>query len=286
MSDGYVKKLLDPAKRQAVLQATPIATGDLRKTVLQAKQTAGLFDYMHVPKAARISYFDLRPEAQPSEHLKLHIEDVSTSAQFTSWGKAKALRPLFYLPYLQNNTARMKLEQPATYAGDEVRFFTTAMIDGCSVYIEGPAATPKVTHINAQAIQPTRSTDSWAAKQVKIAAKIAAMDTRHAHVRKLAATVVERPDYIADDPAQLVQLKQRFATSRGIPVDQVMTYQPFGTVLGFKDGTDWSFWLQKNGSFEWKRNPAHTQRQWQVTYWVIEAREIWPNGAGAFRLIP
>ena len=37
MSDGYVRKLLDPAKRRAVLRTLPIMTGDLRKNVLQAK---------------------------------------------------------------------------------------------------------------------------------------------------------------------------------------------------------------------------------------------------------
>lgn len=75
----------------------------------------------------------------------------------------------------------MKLAEPGTYNGPAVRFFTTAMIDGCSVYIEGPGDAPKVIHANAH----------------------------------------------------------------GVPVNRVTDYQPFGAVLGFKDGNNWSFWLQK-----------------------------------------
>ena len=156
MSDGYVKKLLDPAKRGAVIRTLPIRTGDLRKDLLEDKQVAipmgGQFDYLHVAKANRIAYFDIRPENWPSDHLQLFVEDVQVSTQFRSGRNAKTLRPLFYLPYQRNNIARMKLSEPGTYNGPPVRFFTTAMIDGCSVYIEGPGATPKVSHANAQAV--------------------------------------------------------------------------------------------------------------------------------------
>lgn len=288
MSDGYVKKLLDPAKRRAVLRALPILTGDLRKNVLQAKQVAtalgGNFDYLHVAKADRISYFDIRPEDWPSDHLKLFIEDNLVSTQFQSGRNAKTLRPLFYLPYQRNNTARMKLEEPATYNGPGVRFFTTAMIDGCSVYIEGPGDTPKVTHANAQAVQPTALTDNWVTKQNKIQAKILHMDAHYAHLRKAAAAVVERPDYIADDPAELLRVKTAFANAHGVPVNRVTSYQPFGAVLGFRDGNSWSFWLQKNGTFNYRKRT--TDPHDSVKYWVIEAREVWPNGGGHFRLIP
>ncbi len=288
MSDGYVKKLLDPAKRGAVIRTLPIRTGDLRKDLLEDKQVAipmgGQFDYLHVAKANRIAYFDIRPENWPSDHLQLFVEDVQVSTQFRSGRNAKTLRPLFYLPYQRNNIARMKLSEPGTYNGPPVRFFTTAMIDGCSVYIEGPGATPKVSHANAQAVQPTRTTDSWAAKQIKIQAKITHMDTGYGHLRKAAAAVVERPHYIADDPVELLQVKTAFANAHGVPVNRVTDYQPFGAVLGFKDGNSWSFWLQKNGVFNYRRRT--TDPRDTAKYWVIEAREVWPNGGGHFRLIP
>lgn len=288
MSEGYVKKLLDPTKRRAVLRTMPINTDDLRKNVLQNKQIVsplgGNFDYLHVDKADRISYFDLRPEDWPSAHLKLFIEDNITSTQFFSGRNAKTLRPLFYLPYQRNNIARMKLSEPGTYAGPAVRFFTTAMIDGCSVYIEGPRDTPKVSHANAQNVQPTATTDTWVAKQIKIQAKITAMDTRYGHLHKAGAAVIERPDYIVDDPVELVRVKQAFAAAHGVPANRVTSYQPFGAVLGFKDGTDWSFWLQKNGNFNYRRRT--TDPHDTVKYWVIDAREVWPNGGGHFRLIP
>lgn len=287
MSEGYVKKLLNSRDRLAVLQNMPIKTGDLRRDVLADKQSADTaLDYKHVPKAARISYFDFRVEALPSPFLKLVIENQVTSTQFTSGRNFKTLRPLFYLPFLLNNTTRMKLSEPDDYDGAAVRFFTTAMIDGCSVYIEGPPETPKVTHANAQSVQPTRTTDTWQQKQVKIAAKIQAMDARQVHIQKRPTTVVERNNYIDDDPLLVQQLKARFALTKGVPATHVMEYQPFGSVLGFKDGTTWSFWLQKCGRFEWKQQPTDTLRQYKITNWVIETREIWPNGGGVFRLIP
>ena len=43
-------------------------------------------------------------------------------------------------------------------------------------------------------------------------------------------------------------------------------------------------WLQKNGSFEYRKRT--TDPRDSVKYWVIEAREVWPNGGGQFRLIP
>lgn len=288
MSDGYVKKLLDPTKRRAVLRTLPIMTGDLRKNVLQAKQVAlplgGNFDYLHVARPDRIAYFDIRPEDWPSDHLKLFVEDTLVSTQFQSGRNAKTLRPLFYLPYQRNNTARMKLAEPGTYNGPAVRFFTTAMIDGCSVYIEGPGDAPKVTHANAQSVQPTSVHDNWVTKQNKIQAKINHMDTNYAHLHKAGAAVVERPNYIADDPAELLQVKTAFANAHGVPVNRVTDYQPFGAVLGFKDGNNWSFWLQKNGTFNYRKRT--TDPRLTVKYWVIEAREVWPNGGGHFRLIP
>lgn len=286
MADGYVRKLLNARDRLAVLQTMPIKTGDERRSVLADKRSDdGQLAYKHVPKAARISYFDFRVEALPSPYLKLFIENQATSTQFMSGRNFKTLRPLFYLPFLPDNTTRMKLAEPDDYDGPPVRFFTTAMIDGCSVYIEGPADTPKVTHSNARSVQPTQSTDTWLQKQAKIQAKIEAMNARQMHISKLTTTVIERPDYIDDDPLLVRLLKGNFARTKGVPPSHVMEYQPFGAVLGFKDDTTWSFWLQKCGRFEWKQRAEDTLRQYKITNWVIETRKIWPDGGGVFRLM-
>lgn len=287
MAGGYVRKLLDPAKRMGVLRSMPIVTGDHRKNLLQAKvatnNVGANLNYLHVPDADRICYFDLRPDNNPSAFLNLHLEDVQTSATLVSGRHAKELRPCYYLPYRRNNTARMKLSPPQNYNGVEPRFFATATIDGCSVYIEGPAATPKVTHANAQAVSSTTATDTWPVKQVKIQTKITHMDTHYAFVKKGATTVVERPDYIVDDPAQVTVVKQQFAASKGIPVNLVDSYQPFGAVVGFRDGTDWKFYMQKCGMFDFRRTATGAA---QSQYMVLDAREVWPNGGGTFRLLP
>jgi hypothetical protein len=47
------------------------------------------------------------------------------------------------------------------------------------------------------------------------------------NIRKVGATVVERPDYIADDPAEVVRVKQAFARAKGVPVTQVNLLSAF-----------------------------------------------------------
>lgn len=296
MSEGFVSKLLNPKDRLGVMRLHAILTGDLgrqgekpgrtdySKELLSPKTKSG-FDYLHVAKADRVSYFDVRPEALPAPHLKLHIEPQSVSAQFLSHKKAKVLRPMFYLPYEQNGTARMTLSEPDGYNGEEVRFFATATIDGCSVYIEGPSHAPKVTHINAAAISPTTRVDPWDQKQLKIQAKIADMDARFVQVQRRTGHVLERPHYMVEEKRELKALKKRFAQTKGIPYQQIGMYDPFGAVLGFQDGGHWTFYVQKSAKFDWRRRPEDPPRLMQSSLWVHEVLEIWPNGPNHYRQV-
>lgn len=291
MAEGYVRKLLNSGTRMGILRTMPICTGDERKALLQNKAKDDpitgnrLLDYFHVDKADRICYFDLRRAAFPwfeASYLNLCLEDTLVSAQYKSDDEWKTLRPCFYLPYVLNSTTRMKLSEPTTYNGPPVRFFATAAIDGCSVYIEGPAATPKVTHANAQNVRPTTATDTWKKKRSKIRTKIQTMDTRYEHLQKQNATVVERTDYIIDKPSRQTRAQADFARRIGIPATQVTSYQPFGTVVGFKDGNSWKFYMQKCAQFDYTRTPGGANK---AQYVVLSACEIWPNGGGVFRTL-
>ena len=291
MSGELVKELMDPATTLDALLRVPISTSDLEKNRLAPKERRDamnnlLLAYEHVPAASRICYFDIRPFPGTAERRDLVIEPQAKSTNFKSglvFKTAKRLPSLFYLPYRKNGTTRMKLDQPDDWAGGEVKFFATAAIDGCSVYIEGPAHTPKVTHANAANVQPTLATDTYAQKQPKILAKSQAMDARVQFVRKTAVTVVERPDYMVEAPAQVHAAKQQFALRKGIPIVQVQSYMPFGAVMGVKSGGLWTFYMQKSGAFQY--TPA-LGGDVLDGYMVLGAREVYPNGGGAVRIIP
>jgi hypothetical protein len=286
MSQGYVKRLLRPADTLNVLRSMPIRTNDFFKNRLAAKsRTVGLVtqNYEHVPAADRISYFDLRVDAFPSSHLNLHVETVQTSATYTSGilNNWKELRPCYYLPYRRNGTTRMKLSPPVGYTGDDIRFFATATIDGCSIYVEGPADTPKISHLNASNISPPPvGVETDLAKQLRIDAKVADMDARMNVIKKGVATVVERRDYIEDFTPGQTAARQQFANSKGIPLARVASYQPFGAVVGIRVGTDWSFYLQKNGQFDYKMTATSPLRS---AYMVLSATAFWPDNVGGFR---
>lgn len=290
MSEGYVKRLLNAADTLNVLREMPIRCNDLLKNRLTATSRTSVGgqvqNYEHVAADDRVTYFDLRVDNIPSLHLNLVTEDQQVSTQFRSgiiFKTAKELRPCFYLPYRARGTTRMKLSPPPTYNGDEIRFFATATIDGCSVYVEGPAATPKVTHANAQNISPapTVGGETDLQKQQRIQNKIANMDQRLGIIKKGATTVIERGDYIEDFAPGRTLVKQQFANAKGIPIGQVTDYQPFGAVVGVKQGTDWAFFLQKCGYFSYRPAPTANERS---EYYVLSAQEFWPNNTGGFRV--
>jgi hypothetical protein len=305
MSEGYVAKILDPARILNLLQHVPLVTGDLGKTAhpmatnrytkdllsKTSKNHAGpggpaTLNYEHVAASDRVSYFDMLVDPTPSPHLVLHLEEMRVSSSLIRGvisKSGKKLRPIFYLPYRQKGTTRMKLAEPPGYAGDEVQFFTTATIDGCSVYIEGSPATPKVSHLNASHVAPVpQSAETEANKLLRIQQKSSDMDARLNIIKKGTATVVERKDYIADTAAGQTQMKQLFANRKHVPSATVTDYQPFGAVVGLKSGGSWTFYLQKCGNFGYR---PQAQGPLLNAMMVIEARECWPGGAGVFRMI-
>jgi hypothetical protein len=108
------------------------------------------------------------------------------------------------------------------------------------------------------------------------------MDARLQNLKKGPATVVERPDYMIEDPVQVQAAKQHFANLKGLPLTEVTAYSPFGAVVGVRSGGNWTFYMQKCGAFDHGTPPGPTAR----SYIVLDALEIYPNGGGLFRLLP
>lgn len=301
MAGGYVARILNPQKIHGVLTQTPLFCGDhgsallSKKTVLDGLGTevfdatagGGAQDYLHLAKGSRISWFDLRPEAQNSGKvwLKMHIEQQQQSASLVSKKNPKNLRPIFYLPYQQNRTTRMKLGADPGYTGPDVTFFATATVNGCSVYVEGSPAAPKVSHSNASAHSGTNAGgDSWAVKLARAQAKSQFMDQRYGHLRKGPTTVVERANYVAGSTPEIDQAAAAFARTMRVPLTAVYkdTYNPIGAVVGLKhaDG-NWKFWVQSNVDFGFRPREGG-YKNGSV---VFRVQELWPNGGGHYRQI-
>ena len=286
MSEGYVKRLLKPSDTLNVLREMPIWSGDLLRGRLKAAHRTGAGGvaqaYHHVEANDRVSYFDLRVESNPNRFLKLVIENQQVSTQFQSGKSAKKLRPCFYLPFKMKGTTRMKLAPPAGYTGDEIKFFGTATIDGCSVYVEGPQTSPKVSHNNASDVAPyPNRPETDAEKQQRVTAKIQAMDARMAVIKKGPSTVVERPNYMEDYAPGRSAAMLQFANSRNIPIGQVISYEPFGAIIGISSGGNWTFYVQKSGTFTYKMTPTGKDMS---AYFVLSANEFWPTNTGGFRI--
>jgi hypothetical protein len=308
MAGGYVRKMLEPSKILAMLRQYPIFCDDHGRDTLTVKTVQDVHnqkvmdltadrqaqDYLHLAKDARISWFDLRPEVQANGKpwLKLHLEYQATSAVHTSHGKPKNLRPIFYLPYKQNAMTRMKLAAPGTYAGPDVTFFATATINGCSVYIEGPGATPRVTHGNAGDYKKPKG-HTWEAKEKSIAKKTAFMDVRFAPLKKTAsATVAARPDYMAARSSDVQAALLRYAAVIGLPPErfEIEGYNAIGAVVGLRQNGSWKFYLQRSASFNYRTKPNCVRGckcgcKAVSGYAVLSAEELWPGGTGTFRTV-
>ena len=124
--------------------------------------------------------------------------------------------------------------------------------------------------------------ETEANKLLRVQQKSANMDARISIIKKGAATVVERKDYIADTAAGRTQMMQLFANRTHVSPANVSDYQPFGAVVGLKSGGSWTFYLQKCGRFSYRTQP---QGPLLGAMMVIEARECWPGGGGVFRMI-
>jgi hypothetical protein len=270
-----------------VLREIPLRTNDLAKDRLSGKargEGEERIEYEHVAAASRISHFDLRLDAIPSLHLNLVLQDKAKTGLL-----AKSLRPCYYLPYRRQGMTRMKLSPPEGYDEAPVQFFATATIDGCSVYVEGPAGSPKVTHGNASRVSPPPALgrgerESDESKAVRIQKKIDHMDVRISRIkaRQPGNVVVERPNYIEDYAPGQAAVMQQFAMIKGILLDQVVEYQPFGAVIGVCTDEGWKFFLQKNGRLEYFPNAAATRPS--AAFMVLSANEFWPANTGGFRI--
>lgn len=101
--------------------------------------------------------------------------------------------PVYYLPWAENETARMKLKPSPNHPARDGRgriidpdVFVTAAVQGCSVFIDGTQEQPLIYHINAAGTGgPVFEAGTDALARQSARAKIDEMRNRHERAQRL-----------------------------------------------------------------------------------------------------
>ncbi|MEJ8849365.1 hypothetical protein [Variovorax rhizosphaerae] len=182
--------------------------------------------------------------------------------------------PVYYLPYNNDEHHRITLTNKQALANDD--FFLTALVDGCSIYVEGTAANPSVTHLNAVgtnagaagALTPDQKRRlDWLMKYAEMDRRFANDGTKPKRILAAAGLTpsrkLEAQDYMitpgsADEanfelslPA--LQVAGKAPAQVGVlSVDAMRLMSTQGTVFGYRGGGgNWHFHVQRRALVEY-----------------------------------
>lgn len=193
----------------------------------------------------------------------------------------------YFLPWYDQKIISLTIPTMPTYGGGP-RYFFTAAINGCSVFIKGTAQNPTIFHAGGKTVKP--------GKDPKDGAKFwrEMMKTRTETKTGKLMGEVNKTMYVTDRKDKLLGtansrlfeqwLKQN---PNGFRIEDV---SPHGCVFGRRESGLWTFFLQENvtitytsflrqidGSFNEKRHSVN--RPMQVT-------EVFPNGQKNVKVTP
>ena len=118
------------------------------------------------------------------------------------------------------------------------RFFMTAGINGCSVFVDGPATSPTIYHAGITG-KLARPSDGFWREQLTTAfegtTKQGQMPTGQVHSK----------DYMLQDSPAINRYIE-WASSTGTSPFRMEVTSCFGSIVGVRFGRSWSFYLQEN----------------------------------------
>ena len=257
MADGKNKKFMeDPVafmRKYSVCVADDVQ-GDIGDKAVSMATTASTQDYifstMDAPKRVAWLNFD-----------KPHGTGINKTFGPKSEGSvlvdgSYAVRPgkvkSYFLPWTAGGgIINLTIPTMGThgYADDDVKYFFTATITGCSIFIKGTPQSPTIYHAGGQTGQndPVKAARFWRR-----------LMTTHSGGGAIVGEV-NKTDYVSERNLGTVaspatQHSQAFETwlktagnvSSSLEVDWVF---PWGCVMGVRDNAgDWAFYLQENVS--------------------------------------
>ena len=153
--------------------------------------------------------------------------------------------PQYWLPWDSLSIVRNKLPPiPASIVGGQEdlelfpRFFMTAGINGCSVFVDGPATEPTVYHAGIVGNLHKPAETFWKEQLAKAFEGTA----KEGHEP---AGQVHSNQYMPQDSAVILRYLDwaKTQTSQTFPIE---VQSCFGSVVGIRFGRSWSFYLQEN----------------------------------------
>jgi hypothetical protein len=214
-------------------------------------------------------------------------------------------KPLFYLPYANDQNRRITLEDRRPGAHAPVDLFVTDAVDGCSVYVEGTRANPTVYHINASKVSIPDPTDpsrklsleggrgdlpiwqgKWASMDQRFRTEGTMAKTVQAGVNLEQATKLESSDYMIAEmggAAYLEEQARQYAPRRVLGKKvKAVSVATKGTVFGeLEAGVGWHFYIQRRVFVGYHEDPfvpgAPNPPILAGTWNVLDVAEFWPR---------
>jgi len=180
---------------------------------------------------ATVAKHSLFPQALTISLSPLRTSEDQIPTHWLPWGKEKVVTTS--IPAVPRN-----LVEPDE--DENPRFFFTAGINGCSVFVKGPATNPTLFHSGTQGTLKRDASEFWL-EQVDTATSGKAFDTS-------IFSDVDKSQYMnRQSPAVKDFIKWAQGEGRGGNSFTVELVNNFGCVFGMRFGHHWSFYLQEAG---------------------------------------
>jgi hypothetical protein len=193
----------------------------------------------------------------------------------------------YFLPWYDQKIISLTIPPMPTYGGG-TRYFFTAAINGCSVFIKGSQQSPTIFHAGGKTVKPGSDPKDGAEFWRKMMKTRTETKTGKllGEVNKTMYVTDRKDKFLGTSNSRLFEqwLKQN---PNGFRIEDV---DPHGCVFGRREGGLWTFYLQENvtitytsflpqpdGSFLEKRHSV--MRPMQVT-------EVFPNGKKHVKVTP
>ncbi|HZL26495.1 MAG TPA: hypothetical protein VFC39_08195 [Acidobacteriaceae bacterium] len=218
--------------------------GRLRTTM--ANTTGNDFDLTRMPTARKVAYLNFEKTPRGAVAAMGGAKGASSiTVDGTYSVRANAIQS-YFLPW-NAGSGIIKLGIPAlgtSPATDHVRYFFTASVNGCSIFIKGTPQAPQIYHAGGQTghgNDPLAATNFW-------------RDLMTRYTVAPIAGEVNKIDYISDPTTTSgftphVDAFRTWVTGNAANDFTIERIDPWGCVMGLRDlAGNWGFYLQENAT--------------------------------------
>lgn len=262
--------------------------GDLNQQGKKVK-TKNDYEYKTMANNQLIAYLDfVKVPHNPGQAAPQRTGQIMVRGDYTV-NPAKVAA--YFLPWLNNNIISLTIPQMPQFGGGP-RYFFTAAISGCSIFIKGTEQSPTIYHAGGTTGRP----------KPKAGAKFW-RDMMQTHNATMGPNVAEvnKTMYVTDkkDKAEGTANSRKFREwLKGNVGGQFLIEDvaPTGCVMGVRTGGLWKFYLQENATITYSQfNRVPVNRSFQnvkvvgttnVAMRPMLFRQIFPGGTAHVKLVP